>query len=36
MLAAVRALAEQQPVEEDYSKFRWSTLDYLEAKKGRP
>ncbi|XP_068676221.1 transient receptor potential cation channel subfamily A member 1-like [Montipora foliosa] len=26
MLAAVRALAEQQPVEEDYSKFRWLAI----------
>ena len=29
MLAAVRALVEQQPAEEDYSKFRWTTFFYF-------
>ncbi|PFX32144.1 Transient receptor potential cation channel subfamily V member 4 [Stylophora pistillata] len=31
MLAAVRALAEQQPVEEDYSKFSWLSILILVA-----
>lgn len=31
MLAAVRALAEQQPVEEDYSKFSWLAILILLA-----
>ena len=44
MLAAVRALVEQQPAEEDYSKFRWNMilfhsaltrLSVIEKKKGR-
>ena len=33
MLAAVRALVEQQPVEEDYSKFRWNIFFFSLKKK---
>lgn len=31
MLAAVRALVEQQPAEEDYSKFRWNMILFHSA-----
>ena len=31
MLAAVRALVEQQPAEEDYSKFRWNMILFYSA-----